>query len=291
MDLRVQRDDAVVEDRRHAGDVVDRGHGDAGVGDRLGGAARRHELARRARCSPRANSTMPVLSYTESRALVILVRVMPSCRHSRKLSQHFGIDPPLDLLDAFVEGLDGVVGEDGHRLLRQDRTLVDLQARQVHGAAGDLDARGERVVDRVPALERGQQRRMGVDDAIGERVVDRLRQDGAEARHRDEVDLVAAERVEHLVGVGDAVEVGAEGRALDQLGGDAGLVGDAERAARAVGEHHRDGEVVVEHGAQDRAAPRRQHRQPTHRLNVAESPPVRSARGEDPCNVGRAVMG
>ena len=44
VDLRVQRDDPVVEDRRDAGDVVDRGDGDAGLGDGLGRAARRHEL-------------------------------------------------------------------------------------------------------------------------------------------------------------------------------------------------------------------------------------------------------
>src|SRR6185436_9696837 len=131
-------------------------------------------------CSSRANSTTPVLSYTESRARLILVRVMPSSVLYEQLSEHFGIDPSFDFLDPLVEGLDRVVGEDGDRLLRQDRTLVDLQARQVHGAAGDLDARGERVVDRVPALERGERRRVGVDDAVGERVVDRLGQDGAE---------------------------------------------------------------------------------------------------------------
>ena len=105
---------------------------------------------------------------------------------------------------------------------------------------------------------------MGVDDAVGERVVDRLREDGAEAGHGDEVDLVAAEGVEHLVGVRDAVEVGAEGGALDQLGGHAGVLGDAERTARTVGEHHRDGQVAIEHGAQDGAAPRRQHRETAH---------------------------
>ena len=44
VDLRVQGHDAVVEDGRDPGDVVDRGHRNAGVGDRLGGAARRHEL-------------------------------------------------------------------------------------------------------------------------------------------------------------------------------------------------------------------------------------------------------
>ena len=46
-----------------------------------------------------------------------------------------GIDPPFDFLDPLVQGLDGVVGQDRHRLLREDRALVDLEPREVHGAA------------------------------------------------------------------------------------------------------------------------------------------------------------
>ena len=121
--------------------------------------------------------------------------------HSTQLPEHFGIEPAFDFLDPLVQGLDGVVGEDGHRLLRQDRTFVDLEPGEVHGAPVTFTPRGQCVVDRVPALERRQQRGVGVDDAIGEGVVDRLREDGAEAGHRDEVDLVTAEGVEHLVGV------------------------------------------------------------------------------------------
>ena len=47
---------------------------------------------------------------------------------------------------------------------------------------GDLHAGGERVAHRVPALERGQQRRMRVHGPAAERVDERLRQDRAEAR-------------------------------------------------------------------------------------------------------------
>ena len=63
---------------------------------------------------------------------------------------------------------------------------------------------------RVPALERRQQRRVRVHDAVREGVVDRLLEDRAEPGHRDEIDLVALERVDDLVGVGDPVEVGPE---------------------------------------------------------------------------------
>ena len=45
-------------------------------------------------------------------------------------------------------------------------------------------------------------------ELVGIGVVDRLLQDGAEAGHRDEIHLVAAKGVDHLVGVGDPVESG-----------------------------------------------------------------------------------
>ncbi len=44
VDLRVEGDDPVIENGWHAGDVVDRDHGDARVGDRLGRAAGGNEL-------------------------------------------------------------------------------------------------------------------------------------------------------------------------------------------------------------------------------------------------------
>ena len=73
---------------------------------------------------------MPVLSYTESSALVIFVRIIRP-----NLSQHFRVDPPFDFLDPFVERLDRVVGQHRHRFLGEDRPLVDLEPGQVHGAA------------------------------------------------------------------------------------------------------------------------------------------------------------
>ena len=56
---------------------------------------------------------------------------------------------------------------------------------------GDLHAGRERVAHRVPALERGQQRRMRVHRPAAERVDERLRQDRAEPGDRDEIDVVA----------------------------------------------------------------------------------------------------
>ena len=67
MDRRMQRLHAPVHDLGEAGHVGDVAHRDAGRGDRLGGAAGRHQLDA-VLGSAAANSTRPVLSETEIRA-------------------------------------------------------------------------------------------------------------------------------------------------------------------------------------------------------------------------------
>jgi hypothetical protein len=79
-----------------------------------------------------------------------------------------------------------------------------------------------------------------VHDAIRERVVDRLLEDGPEAGHRDHVDVVARERVDDVVGVGDAIEVLPEALAFDDLDSDVGCSRDLRGATRAVHEHDHD---------------------------------------------------
>ena len=112
----------------------------------------------------------------------------------------------------------------------------------------------ERVAHRVPALERGQQRRVGVDGAAAERVDEGLRQDRAEAGDRDEVDLVTLQCVDHFMGVRDPVEVGAERRTLDQLDRDPGARGDLHRAAWPVDDENRDRQPALCQRSQDRSA-------------------------------------
>ncbi len=65
---------------------------------------------------------------------------------------HIGIQGALGLFDAFVERLFSVIVEDTNRLLRQNRTSVDLFGHEVHRAARDLHAGRERVAHRVPNL-------------------------------------------------------------------------------------------------------------------------------------------
>ena len=65
----MQRDDAVSEDRRDTGQLDDIGDGDAGVADRRPPFRRSTQIDQPRSLSPLANSTMPDLSYTESRAV------------------------------------------------------------------------------------------------------------------------------------------------------------------------------------------------------------------------------
>ena len=109
---------------------------------------------------------------------------------------------------------------------------------------------------RVPALERRQQRRVGVEDPAAELVVDRLLEDRHEAGHGDEVDVVAlaARRPPggcRRPGRSRAPKL----RALDELDRDAGGRRPSGRAARPVDHHDLDGEPAVEHRLEDRPAP------------------------------------
>ncbi len=88
--------------------------------------------------------------------------------------------------------------------------------------------------------------------------------------HRDEVDLVTVEHVDHVVGVRDAVEVAPETRPLDHLHGDAGCPGDLDGTTFAVDHDDDDREVGGQEGVQDRAAARCQHPNPPHVGNVAQ---------------------
>ena len=109
----------------------------------------------------------------------------------------------------------------------------------------------ERVVDRVPALERRQQRGVRVHDPVLVPVVDRLVEDGAEAGHRDQVHPVAVERVDDPVGVREPVEVGAVAVTGDGLDGNSSLLRTLDRSARTVDDDGHDGQVRVQQGLEN----------------------------------------
>ena len=62
-----------------------------------------------------------------------------------------------------------VAVEHRHRRLRDDRPGVAALVDEVHGAAGDARAVVERLLLRVDAGKRGQQRRVDVDHALRKR--------------------------------------------------------------------------------------------------------------------------
>ena len=87
-----------------------------------------------------------------------------------------------------------VAGQDRHGLLGDDRPAVEGRVDEVDGAAGDPHARGERVLDRVRARERRQERRMRVDDPAVERGQDGRPDDPHVAGEDDRVDPDRGER-------------------------------------------------------------------------------------------------
>ncbi len=67
----------------------------------------------------------------------------------------------LDGMDALAQRLDGVSGQDGHRLARDDRAGVDSRVHVVHGRGRLVSAGVEQVLQRMGAGELGQRRRDG----------------------------------------------------------------------------------------------------------------------------------
>ena len=114
-----------------------------------------------------------------------------------------------------------------------------------------VDARGERVLDRVRAGERGQQRRVDVDDPLGEAVEERPASAGACSRRgrraRRRAPRASRHRRVALLAVGVAVE-------RERRGRDAGRARALERVrVRAVRRDGDDGQARVDQRLQVRA--------------------------------------
>jgi hypothetical protein len=166
----------------------------------------------------------------------------------------------LDRLDAVVESVLAVVGEDGHRLLGQDGPVVHGEGGHVDGAAGDLDPGGQGVGHGVGAAEGGQQAGVGVDHPAGESVEDLGGEHGHEPGHGHQVDVVGGERLDD--GGGERQPVGQVPGPVDHHRGDAGGGGPVEGGhSRPVGDDHRHRQTGVDDRLQVGAASRGQHSQ------------------------------
>ena len=144
-------------------------------------------------------------------------------------------------------------------LLGEDRPGVHFERGQVHGAAGLRHARGQGVAHPVPAGEGGEERRMGVQDPVGKGAVHGLGHDRAEARHGHQIHPVGQKRGGDRLGVGGPIEVGPEpavGLPVDELVGRPLRTRQRQRGTGTVRDDRGDRETGVEHGLQDRPAPR-----------------------------------
>ena len=177
---RVQRLDPAVEALGEAGHVLDLRDGDARGGDPAGGRAGGHDLDARG-VQPAGEVLEPGLvvhadQRATDRTLAPSVMSLTRCRPSwywltvksaavlrlsvRTTSTSSSRSTALMRSCSVASSspgatVDGVLGD--------DRTGVDTGVDEVDGAAGDLDAVGERVADGVRAGERREQRGVGVD--------------------------------------------------------------------------------------------------------------------------------
>jgi hypothetical protein len=139
---------------------------------------------------------------------------------------------------------------------------------------------------------------MRVHDAGGKGTVHRLAQHGAEAGHGHQVDLMGHQGRRHRGRVALAIEAGAESAvplAVEQLVGRAVSARQAEGGTGAIGDDGGHREPSVEHGFEDRPAPRDQDTK-AHEVTLpiaAGRPPAGSGRvpTADCSGVPQANMG
>ena len=81
-------------------------------------------------------------------------------------------------------------------------------------------------------------------------------ENGPEARHRNDVDLVALQYIDEAPGIGAPVKARPVAFAQDELCGHAGRPGNLQRPALAVGHHDRYVQTGLDDRLQDRAAAR-----------------------------------
>ena len=150
---------------------------------------------------PRARSSTPVLSYTDSNALIrppptlILVHG-PGRPPARPGSDGWlWVEGAFHLLDPLVQAVRRVGRQNGDGPLGQDRAGVHLHGGEVHGGAGLGHAGGQGLLHRMPTGESGQQGGVGVQDAPGIAGVDGLGQDRPESGHDHDVDLMLQQPV------------------------------------------------------------------------------------------------
>ena len=158
MHLRVQRLHAPAEQLAGSGQLLDERHAELVLLDEGGRASARDELDAEVREAARERVEAGLVVHGEERALDHSI--------ARAAPRGTGGARPR----AGARGVRGrIAALDRHALLGDDRARVDALVHPVDGNAGLGRSRGERVLDRRRAGERGEQRGVDVDDALGKR--------------------------------------------------------------------------------------------------------------------------
>ncbi len=84
----------------------------------------------------------------------------------QNLLDRFRIDPMFDLVDLFLQALRCIRRKHPHRLLNNDRTVVDFLIDKMDGDPGDADAVTEGVSDGMLAGKSRQEIWMDIQDAV-----------------------------------------------------------------------------------------------------------------------------
>src|SRR5215475_9286641 len=158
---------------------------------------------------------------------------------ARQQPQRLRIDAVLDGKNSRRQYVGGVVITHGHRALHYDGAGVGLGNHEMHGRAGNLHARLQRLAMRVEARERRQQRGMDVEHPAIPALHELGREQPHEAAQTNQLDAMLPELLlQHRL---ERAAVLAERLALDDLGRDAAGFGALEAGGlRTVGNHHGD---------------------------------------------------
>ena len=137
-------------------------------------------------------------------------------------------------LDARVQALWGVIGEDGNGSLEQDGAAIDFEAHEVGGAASNLNASSKGLLDGPRSFKARQETGMDIDQAIAVGIYEHFGDNAHPTGHRHPFHLVALQNCQN-----GAIEVSAVSvvAMIAQFGGDLMVAGALGSFCRGIVVH------------------------------------------------------
>jgi len=108
----------------------------------------------------------------------------------QNLLDRFRIDPMLDLVDLFLQALHCIRRKHPHRLLNNDRTMVDFLIDKMDRDPGDADAVTEGVLDGMLAGKGRQESGMDIQDTVPVGPHEQRREDPHKTCQDDQIDFL-----------------------------------------------------------------------------------------------------